>query len=93
MRDRVLSSRALLWSVGCRGGADWSTPVSPPEVTVAEVRAEDLAEWDALLSYVAVRSASMPSRVLLAFFQSTYEASAALGGWDQRALERDTTLA
>ena len=46
MRYRRLSSWALLWSVGCRGGADVSAPAAPPEVTVAEVRTEDLAEWD-----------------------------------------------
>ena len=45
MRNRVLSSWILLWSAGCGGGADLSTP-PPPEVTVAEVRAENLAEWD-----------------------------------------------
>jgi RND family efflux transporter MFP subunit len=45
MRYRVLSSWLLLWSVGCGGGADLSMP-PPPEVTVAEVRAEELAEWD-----------------------------------------------
>jgi RND family efflux transporter MFP subunit len=45
MRYRVLSTLALL-SVACGGGADLSTPPPPPEVTVAEVRAEELAEWD-----------------------------------------------
>ena len=45
MRYRVLSSWLLLWSAGCGGGADLSLP-PPPEVTVAEVRAEELAEWD-----------------------------------------------
>jgi RND family efflux transporter MFP subunit len=46
MRYRVVSSWLLLWSAGCGGGADLSTPPPPPEVTVAEVRAEELAEWD-----------------------------------------------
>jgi RND family efflux transporter MFP subunit len=45
MRYRVVSSWLLLWSAGCGGGADLSTP-PPPEVTVAKVRAEELAEWD-----------------------------------------------
>ena len=45
MRNHVLASWMLLWSAGCGGGADLSTP-PPPEVTVAEVRAEELAEWD-----------------------------------------------
>jgi membrane fusion protein, multidrug efflux system len=45
MRNRVLSSWILLWSVGCGGGAELSAP-PPPAVTVAEVRGEKLAEWD-----------------------------------------------
>jgi RND family efflux transporter MFP subunit len=46
MRCRFLWSWAVLWSFACRGGADLSTPAPPAEVTVAEVRAEELAEWD-----------------------------------------------
>jgi len=46
MRCRFLWSWAVLWSAACRGGADLSTPAPPAEVTVAEVRAEELAEWD-----------------------------------------------
>jgi RND family efflux transporter MFP subunit len=46
MRHRVLASWLLLWAAACRGGADMATPPPPPEVTVAEVRAEELAEWD-----------------------------------------------
>jgi len=46
MRNRVLTSWTLLWSVGCGGGADLSAPPPPPAVTVAEVRGEKLAEWD-----------------------------------------------
>ena len=44
MRYRVLSSWAWLALAGC--GADKPAPPPPPEVTVAEVRSEDLAEWD-----------------------------------------------
>jgi RND family efflux transporter MFP subunit len=44
MRYRVLSSLAWLGLAGC--GADLPAPPPPPEVTVAEVRAEELAEWD-----------------------------------------------
>ena len=46
MRNHVLLSWTLLWSAGCRGGADLSAPPPPPAVTVAEVRGERLAEWD-----------------------------------------------
>ena len=45
----------------------------------------DLGEF--LLPYTAVRTASDPDQALLAFFQSTYEAAADLGGWDRAALE------
>jgi RND family efflux transporter MFP subunit len=44
MRYRVLSSWAWLALAGC--GADLPAPPPPPEVTVAEVRAEEMAEWD-----------------------------------------------
>ena len=44
MRYRFLSSWALLAVAGC--GADLPAPPPPPEVTVAEVRAEEMAEWD-----------------------------------------------
>ncbi len=40
-----------------------------------------------LLPYTAVRTANDPEAVLLAFFESTYEAAAELGGWDRAALE------
>ena len=46
MRHRAVSSWLLLGSAACRGGADLATPPPPPEVTVAEVRAEALTEWD-----------------------------------------------
>ena len=40
-----------------------------------------------LLPYEAVRNASDPDAVLLAFFQTTYEAAANCGNWDRSALE------
>lgn len=46
----------------------------------------DLAEF--VLPYAAVRTADHPSRVLLEFLHSTYEAAATHGGWDRAALER-----
>ena len=46
MRYRVLLGWAVLWSAGCRGGADMSAPAPPPKVTIAEVLTNDLAEWD-----------------------------------------------
>jgi hypothetical protein len=46
----------------------------------------DLREF--ILPYEAVRTANAPSRMVLEFFQSTYDAGADLGGWDRRALDR-----
>jgi hypothetical protein len=43
-----------------------------------------------LLPYTAVREADDPDSVLLAFFQTTYEAAADLAGWDRAALEVGT---
>ncbi|XXF79224.1 DUF5996 family protein [Myxococcaceae bacterium GXIMD 01537] len=46
----------------------------------------DLKEF--ILPYDAVRTADDPQRLLLDFFQSTYEATANLGQWDRKVLER-----
>lgn len=64
----------------------------PDGFEVAQVR-PNAAEYDAelgefVLPYEAVRQSGSPERTLLAFFQSTYEAAATLGGWDRGALER-----
>ena len=41
-----------------------------------------------VLPYDVVRKSSAPDETLLAFLQSTYEATANLGHWDRAALER-----
>ena len=41
-----------------------------------------------VLPYDAVRTSASPDETLLDFLQSTYEAAAALAGWDRAALER-----
>jgi hypothetical protein len=41
-----------------------------------------------ILPYEAVRTAPAPDEVLLAFFQSTYDAAADLAAWDRSALDR-----
>ncbi len=46
---------------------------------------EQLGEF--VLPYRAVRSADDPDALLLAFFQSTYEAAAELAAWDRASLE------
>jgi Family of unknown function (DUF5996) len=45
-----------------------------------------------ILPYEAVRQASDPDAMILAFFQSTYEAAAILGHWDRDALEHTPLL-
>jgi hypothetical protein len=70
------------------------TSPAPPGLATASIRPEEafysheLGEF--LLLYEDVRNASSPEQVLLAFFQSTYEAGATLGQWDREALERKT---
>ena len=61
------------------GFATW--PVLPD----AAYYDDEMGEF--LLPYAAVRTANDPEAVLLAFFESTYEAAAELGGWDRAALE------
>jgi hypothetical protein len=45
-----------------------------------------------VLPYEAVRQASDPDAMILAFFQSTYEAAAILGDWDRDGLEQSPFL-
>lgn len=45
-----------------------------------------------LLPYEVVRASASPERMLLDFFQSTYEAAADLAGWDRASLERKDQL-
>ena len=66
----------------------------PPGYHDSKVRPAE-AFYDAkigefLLSYDAVRNSGDPARAVMEFFQSTYEASANLGGWDRAALEAQT---
>ena len=50
----------------------------------------DLSEF--VLPYEAVRRSADPDRMILDFFQSTYEAATTLAGWDRAALERPNPL-
>lgn len=47
---------------------------------------EEMGEF--VLPYDAVRNAADPDRVLLGFFQSSYEAAADRGGWQRQRLDR-----
>ena len=61
------------------GFAAW--PVAP------EAASYDDALGEFVLPYTAVRHAQDPDALLLAFFQSTYEAAAELAHWDRQPLE------
>ena len=68
------------------------TSPEPPGLPTASIPPEEAfynhEQGLFLLRYDDVRSASSPEQVLLAFFQSTYEAGARLAQWDREALER-----
>jgi hypothetical protein len=57
-------------------------PVKP----AAAFYSKELGEF--ILPYDVVRESESPERVLLEFFQSTYEAAANLAKWDRESLER-----
>jgi Family of unknown function (DUF5996) len=61
-------------------------PVQPKEAFYSAQMGEFM------LSYEVMRQTENPQAVLLAFFQSTYEAAANLGNWDRTALERAPVL-
>jgi hypothetical protein len=63
------------------GFADW--PVEP------DAASYDTSLREFVLPYAAVRAAEEPDALLLAFFQTTYEAAAELAGWDRAALESE----
>ncbi len=67
---------------GCR-----DAPVQPTAANFAL----DFGEF--LLPYDDVRAAADPAAAALAFFQSTYDVVANLGGWDRAALERPSPAA
>lgn len=64
---------------------------APDKIAEAHIQPEaahfDTKMGEFILPYEDVRSASSPEAAIFAFFQSTYEASAALAGWDRAALE------
>lgn len=60
-----------------------NAPLRPREATF------DSSLGEFVLDYDAVRASSEPDRMLLEFFQSTYEAAANAASWDRAALERN----
>ncbi len=62
---------------GCR-----AAPILPADASYLPA----LGEW--VLPYERVRTAPEPDAAAQAFFESTYDAAARLGGWDRAALDR-----
>jgi hypothetical protein len=81
---------------GSAGGPDaaFYSYAAPVPAGFAEARVRpDAARWDMglgefLLAYEDVRTGASPSRALLEFCRSTYQAAARFGQWDRGALER-----
>jgi hypothetical protein len=75
-------------------GAAFYSYAAPAPAGFAEARVRpEAARWDKdlgefLLMYDDVRTSASPSRVLLDFCRSTYQAAARFGQWDRGALER-----
>jgi hypothetical protein len=68
----------------------YPTPAGFAEAKVSPPAARfDAGLGEFLLPYDAVRTAADPDEALLAFLQSTYEATADLAGWDRAGLERE----
>ena len=75
-------------------GAAFYSYAAPAPSGFAEARVRpEAAKWDKglgefLLMYDDVRTSASPSRALLEFCRSTYQAAARFGQWDRGALER-----
>jgi hypothetical protein len=61
----------------------WSDTTIQPDAAFYH---PDVSEF--ILPYEEVRRSASPDRMILDFFQSTYEAGTSLAGWDRAALER-----
>ena len=81
-----------LWPGGSEEGSFYAYAYPAPEGFAAWPVEPAAAYFDQqlgefILPYRDVRLADDPDAVLLAFFQSTYEAAAELAGWDRSSLE------
>ena len=65
----------------------YPAPRGFPSAEVAHGRFDE-SYGEFVLSYADVRAAADPDRMLMEFFQSTYNAAADLAHWDRTALER-----
>ena len=65
----------------------YPAPEGFPSAEVAHGRFDE-TYGEFVVSYADVRAAADPDRMLMAFFQSTYDAAADLAHWDRTALER-----
>jgi hypothetical protein len=83
------------WPGGSDEGLFYAYAYPEPPVFAAQQVEPAAASYDKemgefVLPYTAVREAADPDGVLLAFFQTAYEAAADLAGWDRAALEVGT---
>ncbi|MCU1448618.1 MAG: hypothetical protein JWP02_788, partial [Acidimicrobiales bacterium] len=86
-------SSAGFWPVGGAEGMFYSYAYPEPDGFKDFLVAPAGASYDAdmgefVLPYELVRAADDPDRLVLEFFQSTYDAAADNAGWDRGALER-----
>jgi uncharacterized protein DUF5996 len=91
--SRELSSCGF-WPGGGKEGAFYSYAYPEPEGFSAHRVEPNTAYYsdevnEFLLPYEAVRKADDPDHAVARFLQTTYEAAAALGGWDRGTLEDD----
>jgi hypothetical protein len=80
------------WPGGSSEGSFYAYAYPEPDGYAETPPGVDAAYYDRVLGefilpYAAVRASHDPDSLLLRFLQSTYEAAAAKGNWDRRALE------
>lgn len=96
--SREVSSAGFWPNLGAdKGPCFYSYAYPVPDGYAARAISPSAAHFDAelgefVLPYLVVQASSDPDAVLLDFLQTTYEAAAALAGWDRHLLERDQGL-
>jgi hypothetical protein len=85
------------WPGGSSEGSFYSYAYPEPDGYAETPAGADAAYYDRalgefILPYAAVRASRDPDSLLLRFLQSTYEAAAAKGNWDRRALDSKPVL-
>ena len=85
------------WPGGSSEGSFYAYAYPEPDGYAKTPAGVDAAYYDRalgefILPYAAVRASHDPDSLLLRFLQSTYEAAAAKGNWDRRALDSKPVL-